>query len=224
MSIHREVEVKLRVADASALRRRLAKLGAKVGASGRVHELNTVFDTPQGGLAKHGQLLRIRVVKGGKGKKGGRGKEEPRAVLTFKGPAEGVVPGATSGANERYKIREEREVELSDPEGLKQILEALGLRGWFRYEKYRTTYAFPKSQRWAVGLQVMMDETPIGSFLELEGPREAIDRGAELLGFARGDYITKSYLALYIDDCRRRGVEPKEMVFGAERRRGGFRV
>ena len=222
MSIHREVEVKLRVADAAAVRRKLAKLGAKTGASGRVHEMNTVFDTPQGGLAKHGQLLRIRVVKGGKGRKGGRGgrgKEGPRAVLTFKGPAEGIVPGAISGTSERYKIREEREVELSDPEGLKQILEALGLRGWFRYEKYRTTYAFPKSQRWAAGLQVMMDETPIGSFLELEGPREAIDRAAEVLGFDRGEYITKSYLALYIDDCRRRGVDPKEMVFGAERRR-----
>jgi len=217
MSIHREVEVKLRVADA-ALRRKLAKLGAKAGASGRVHEMNTVFDTPQGGLAKHGQLLRIRVVKGGKGSKGGRGKEGPRAVLTFKGPAEGIVPGAISGANERYKIREEREVELSDPEGLKQILEALGLRGWFRYEKYRTTYAFPKSQRWAEGLKLMLDETPIGSFLELEGPREAIDRAAEVLGFDRGDYITKSYLALYLDDCRWHGVEPKDMVFGAGRR------
>jgi len=207
MNTHREIEVKLRVADVAALRRRLTKLGARAAGSGRVHEMNAVFDTPQGGLAKHGQLLRIRVVEGGKG---GRGKDAQRAVLTFKGASE-----KAEGDAGRYKVREEKEVELTDADGLREILEALGLRGWFRYEKYRTTYAFPKSQRWAAGLQVMLDETPIGSFVELEGPRETIDRAADLLGFKRGEYITKSYLKLYLEDCQRRGVEAKDMLFGS---------
>jgi len=213
MNTHREIEVKLRVADAAALRRKLAKVGAKAAGSGRVHEMNTVFDTPDGGLAKHGQLLRIRVMEGGKGSrggKGGRGKDAQRAVLTFKGASERV-----EGDAGRYKVREEKEVELTDPEGLREILEALGLRGWFRYEKYRTTYRFPAKEKWAVGLEVMLDETPIGSFVELEGPRETIDRAADLLGFKRGEYITKSYLKLYLEDCRRRGVEARDMLFGS---------
>jgi len=212
MNAHKEIEVKLRVADVAGLRRMLRKLGAKPVGSGRVHEMNTVFDTPQGGLAKHGQLLRIRVVKGGrggKGSRGGKGKEGLEAVLTFKGASERV-----KGDAGRYKVREEKEVELADPEGSRHILEALGLRGWFRYEKYRTTYQFPTKEEWARGLKVMLDETPIGSFVELEGPREAIDRAAELLGYKRGEYITKSYLKLYLEDCRGRGVEAEDMLFG----------
>ncbi len=219
MNAHKEIEVKLRVADAAALRRRLHKLGARADAGGRVHEMNTLFDTPQGGLAKQGQLLRIREIDGGKGGrgsrggiggKGGRGGRGPKgAVLTFKGASE-----KAAGEAGRYKVREEKEVQLADPEGLAEILEALGLRGWFRYEKYRTTYEFAGKEKWARELKVMLDETPIGDFVELEGPREAIDRAAELLGYKRGEYITKSYLKLYLEDCRRRGVEGKDMLFG----------
>ena len=227
MNIQREIEVKLRVADAAAMRRRLAKLGAKAGPAGRVHERNTVFDTPQGGLAKHGQLLRIRKVSagGGGGKKEKRlsqraqrrrgRREEQRAVMTFKGPTERM-----EGDEGRFKVREEREVELTDPVGMQQILEGLGLRGWFRYEKYRTTFVFPKSQKWAEGLVVELDETPIGCFLELEGPRAAIDRAAELLGYGHGDYVTKSYLALYVEECRRKGVEARDMIFGTSEEKG----
>jgi hypothetical protein len=47
----------------------------------------------------------------------------------------------------------------------------------------------------------------------LEGPAEAIDRAARELGYARKDYIVKSYLALYLEECRRRGESPKDMVF-----------
>ena len=81
----KETEIKLEVRDLKGFQRKLKKMGAKtVGAGdGRVHEFNTIFDTPEGGLAKHGQLLRIRTeTAGGKGKAGG-GK---RIVLTFKQP------------------------------------------------------------------------------------------------------------------------------------------
>ena len=57
-----EREIKLRVEDEKALKKTLTRMSAKpLGAGGgRVHEWNVIFDTPQGGLAKHGQLLRIR--------------------------------------------------------------------------------------------------------------------------------------------------------------------
>ncbi|HVS74449.1 MAG TPA: CYTH domain-containing protein, partial [Candidatus Acidoferrales bacterium] len=60
----REIEIKLRIHDRKALNRALRKLKVRAatgGAAVRVLQQNTIFDTPDGGLAKHGQLLRIRT-------------------------------------------------------------------------------------------------------------------------------------------------------------------
>jgi hypothetical protein len=61
-----------------------------------------------------------------------------------------------------------------------------------------------------------MDETPIGTFVELEGPPLAIDRAAQELGYSRRDYVLKNYLVLYVEDCRRQGREPKDMLFSTK--------
>ncbi len=212
----RETEIKLKIDNPKAFRRALNRLGAKpaTGGTGRVHEWNVIFDTPQGGLAKHGQLLRIRTeTPDGKSrrKKAIAGK---RVLLTFKRPADGALPGASgSQTNRRHKVREEIEVEVADGSVLGKIFEGLGLSGWFRYEKYRTTFRLPGSLKWAKGLLVQLDETPIGTFVELEGSGEAIDRAARELGFSKSEYVLKNYLALYIEECRRRGQEPRDMVF-----------
>ena len=221
-----ETEIKLRIEDGKGLRRALKKMGAVlVGrGSGRVHEMNLIFDTPEGGLAKHGQLLRIRTEtpEGGK-----RGKAEkgvaPRVVLTFKSPPEELAMGEAGPVvrDRRHKVRQETEVVLTDAAGLQKIFEGLGLRGWFRYEKYRTTYRLPGRVKWAQGLLLELDETPVGTFLELEGPGEAIDRAAKELGYGVKDYVLKNYLVLYVEDCRKKGVEAGDMVF--ERAAGGKR-
>jgi adenylate cyclase class 2 len=195
--------------DAARARRMLAKIGAKparhdvAGKDGRVHELNTLFDTPQGGFARHGQLLRLRVESSS-----ARGrKAQSRAILTYKGPAEGP-------AKSHFKVREEYEVVVADAEAMHRILESLGLRGWFRYEKFRTAFSLPASSRWAAGLQLDLDETPVGIFLELEGPPTAIDRAAKELGFAPGDYITKDYLFLHVERIRKGGVVVPQLAPG----------
>jgi hypothetical protein len=51
--------------------------------------------------------------------------------------------------------------------------------------------------------------------VELEGSIEAIDRAAAQLGFSKRDYVTKSYLQLYVEECQRRGEEPRHMLFAA---------
>jgi adenylate cyclase, class 2 len=212
-----ETEIKLRIEDVRALRRTLKRMGAQlVGPGrGRVHEMNLIFDTPQGGLAKHGQLLRIRTETPESGKRGKAGKGAPRVVLTFKSPPEELAMGEAGPAvrDRRYKVRQEIEVVLTDAAGLQKIFEGLGLRGWFRYEKYRTTYRLPVRMKWAQGLLLELDETPVGMFLELEGPGEAIDRAAKELGHGPKDYILKNYLVLYVEDCRRKGVPAGDMVF-----------
>ena len=207
-----ETEIKLKVEDLKRFARKLKQLGAKtVGTGdGRVHEFNTIFDTPEGGLAKHGQLLRIRTeTAGGKTKAPGR----QRMVLTFKQPA---VRGV-SDEGARFKVREETETELTDSAALTRIFEGLGLRGWFSYEKYRTTWKLGAKEKWASDLLVEVDETPVGTYAELEGPPEAIDRAAEALGFSRKDYLVKNYLTLYAEDCRRRGVPPGNMLFAGKK-------
>jgi len=220
--VAQETEIKLHVTDEKALHRALKRLKAKPVASDspRVHELNVIFDTPDGALAKRGQLLRIRTETAEpKGKKGpAKGKPtawKQRVLVAFKRPTgEDEVSPAGRPAS-KYKVREELELEISDGGTLTKIFEALSLDGWFRYEKYRTTYKLAKGQGWAQGLLIELDETPVGTFVELEGPGEAIDRAAQELGFARRDYITKSYLALYVEECRRRGEEPRNMLFAA---------
>jgi adenylate cyclase class 2 len=165
---------------------------------------SSIFDTPQGGLAKHGQLLRIRKeTTQGKGKT-----REARIVLTFKKPA-----AEAESDGHGHKVREEIETEVKDGAALQKIFEGLGMSGWFSYEKYRTTMKLPGRVKWARDLVIELDETPVGAYLELEGPAEAIDRAAAELGFSKKDYVVKSYLAIYLEECRRRGEMPKDMVF-----------
>lgn len=213
-----EREIKLRIADGKALRRLLRKLGAQpVGdGQGRVHEKNVIFDTPQGGLAKHGQLLRIRTETPEIHGKSKKAQVRPRVVLTFKRPvARPLADDADHGAYASHKVREEIEMEVADAATLTKIFEGLGMSGWFRYEKYRTTFRLPASKKWAQGLLIELDETPIGTFVELEGPAPAIDRAAAELGYSRRDYVLKNYLTLYVEECRRKGQQPVHMVFPA---------
>jgi adenylate cyclase class 2 len=212
-----EIEIKLRLQNPKSFLRALSKLGAKP-ISPRTHELNLIFDTPDGGLAKHGQLLRIRTESAAgtaKGKKTTKSKAATaRYLLTFKSPPEQLAIGpAAPPQDRRHKVREELETVLTDAAALQKIFEGLGLRGWFRYEKYRTAYKLPARHSWAKDLLIDYDETPIGTFIELEGPHAAIDQAARLLGFHPRDFITKNYLVLYLDDCKRQNLTPSHMLF-----------
>lgn len=117
------------------------------------------------------------------------------AVLTYKGP---IVPGL-------LKVREELETDAGSAERLLAILDALGFRPVFRYEKRREEHAIP-------GALVAIDDTPIGTFVEIEGEPDAIHAAARRLGFSEGDYVTASYRALYVAALPP-GAEPGDMVF-----------
>jgi adenylate cyclase class 2 len=228
-----ETEIKLKIRDLKAFQRILKRLGAKpVGsATGRVHEENLIFDTPEGGLAKHGQLLRLRTEtvavprpkKSTKTKRSRKGNpaataKSPtptRQILTFKRPTaqQAAAPTSRYPSFGSHKVRDEIEAQVADAGNLVKIFEGLGMRGWFRYEKYRTTYQLPATKSWARGLLIEVDQTPIGTFVELEGPPAAIDRAATELGYSKRDYILTNYLALYAEDCRRKGQQPQNMLF-----------
>jgi len=202
-----EVEVKLRVADLPAIRRRLKQLHARQ-VYPRQHESNTLYDSPNKALARRGQLIRIRSERPAPLGRQVKTRSLGRSVLTYKGPSD-APRGRQRGLSRRYKVRREYEVTLSDGQQMSRILAELHLLPAFRYEKFRTTYALPGLSI----LKVELDETPIGVFLELEGAPPAIDRAAWLLGYTQSDYILQSYGSLYLAVCRRQGIKPADMLF-----------
>ena len=209
---HEEIEVKLRVLNVAALRRRLRQLRARE-ISPRTHESNTLYDTPKKDLRRRGQLIRIRIEQQASHFAKVRPNENAAAVLTYKGPSRSSRRALDTRGSSRirspFKIKEEAEVSVAGGTQLSRILRALGLLPAFRYEKFRTTYALPGIR----GLKIELDETPVGVYLELEGPISAIDRGARLLGYARDDFIKETYGSLYLTECRRRGRKPGNMLF-----------
>ena len=79
---------------------------------------------------------------------------------------------------------------VSDAGTLRSILEALGFGVRFRYQKYREAYAWKD-------LEIVVDQTPFGTFFELEGDPDSIHEAAAAMGYDRDDYITDSYAALF---------------------------
>ena len=181
-----EVEIKLRVADAGAARSRIESAGFSVDKP-RILERNVIFDTADQSLRRRGELLRVRDMEG-------------RGLVTFKGPSQ---PG-------RHKTREELESGVSNPHNLELVLSRIGFGPVFRYEKYRTEY-----RRGTEPGVITLDETPIGAFLELEGPSNWIDAVANELGFSESDYVVSSYGDLYLEHCSQHGSTPGDMVFHA---------
>ena len=124
----------------------------------RLFERNVRYDNAWDGLGRKGQLLRLR--------------QDDGARLTFKGlPQEPVASEA--------RVREELEVTVSDFATADQLLRRIGFAPRQVYEKYRET--------WRTGdVEVVVDELPFGTFVELEGPEAALEPLAQALGLALG--------------------------------------
>ena len=142
-----------------------------------------LLDRPDRQLASGHSALRVRA-------------EEHRAFVTFKGPAQASA----------MKRREEIETETGSAELCLAIFGRLGFSVWFRYEKYREE--FQKDE--AI---IAVDETPVGVFVEIEGPEAVVEALAAALGRGRDAFITDSYRALYVRYCEAHGLVPEDMVF-----------
>jgi len=179
----REVEVKLGFDSADRALAAISALGARRVAE-RAFEDNVVYDREADPLSESGKLLRLRRVSG-------------RSIVTFKEP----VPG-----EHRHKVRGEAEIEIDAPDEFARIVEGLGFRPVYRYQKYRTQFRLDD-------LELLLDETPIGCFVELEGPPDAIDRAARALGRGPSDYVLETYREIHERVAHSRGVAPGDLVF-----------
>ena len=169
----------------------LRTLARKLRAAGfrlitqRTHEMNTLYDLPGGVLRKRKELLRLRQY----------GSEW---ALTHKA-------GKQAG---RHSSREELETGVSDGKQMDLILRALEYGSSFRYEKFRAEWSDGKGQ-------VVLDETPIGNFCEIEGAPRWIDATAKKLGVSEGEFITKNYAGLFADWKEETKSQAEEMTFKA---------
>ena len=151
----------------------------------RTHEMNTLYDLPGQRLLKRGELLRLR-------------KYGAKWTLTHK--AKGKVG--------RHKTRVENETQVADGVKMDIILRALGFAPSFRYEKFRA--------EWSDGTgHVVVDETPIGNFGEIEGPARWIDQTARHLRVPRDSYITETYTGLFFQWKRQSRSSAREMTYAS---------
>jgi len=150
---------------------------------GRRLQEDSLLDTDDEELRRRRCVLRVRMENG-------------KSRLTFKGPVE---PGI-------MKVREEIETVVGDGDILLRVLKELGLHVWFRYEKYREEFAHED-------VIVAVDETPVGTFVEIEGSEHGIHAAAAALGRSESDYIQDSYRGLFLRLREELGIAGSNMVF-----------
>jgi len=160
----------------------------------RTHEMNTLYDLPGEVLRGRKELLRIR-------------KYGSEWTLTHK----------SKGKIGRHNSRLEMETSVGDGRKMDAVLRALGYAPSFRYEKFRAEWTDGKGQ-------VVVDETPIGSFCEIEGAPGWIDATAKKLGVDAADYITKNYATLFLDWKKQTKSKANEMTYQAVPSPAGRRV
>jgi len=181
-----EIEIKFRVPDLHSLTARLRDLGLRQ-ITPRTHEMNILFDLAGRPLRAKGDLLRLR-------------KYGDTWLLTHKAKAKNdAVP---------HKIRIETETRVEDGAKIEAILIALQFQPCFRYEKFRAEWQGEQGH-------LVIDETPIGNFAEIEGPPQWIDSVARDLGVTPAGYITETYAALFFAWKRQTQSSAEEMTFQA---------
>ncbi len=179
-----EREIKLRYDTPDAARRAVIEAGARPLRARRLQS-DCLLDREREPLADRARTLRVRIDGGA-------------ARVTFKGaPKLGTT-----------KVREELETSVGDGELMLRVLERIGFRVWFRYEKYREEFR-------RGDLVIAVDEAPIGTFVELEGGEPDILAMAAALGREPADFILDSYLALFRAHCDETGASAEHMVFDA---------
>ncbi len=182
-----EIELKFPVDDIASLRASLPRLGLKLRTE-RSFESNTLYDTPGRDLRVKRQLLRLREYNG-------------HCIVTHKRLAD------DNGADLRYKTRIETETQVEESGAMAEIFTQLGFAPVFRYEKFRTEWNAPE------GGHLVLDETPIGVWAELEGEPGWIDTMLEKLGIDQARCTTESYGALFLSWKQAHGSAIENLTF-----------
>ena len=181
-----EIELKFSVEDAAGLRAAAERLGFRM-VTERTFEENTLYDTEDRQLRAQKQILRVRHY-------------GERCTVTHKRSSE------SSELDLRYKTRIETESVVEDGEALAEIFTRLGYGPVFRYEKFRTEWETDQGH-------LVLDETPIGVWAELEGPTAWIDEMLLHMGVLDEQTSTESYGKLFLAWKERTGSPAENLTF-----------
>jgi adenylate cyclase class 2 len=190
-----EIELKFPVPDPEALQTRLSQLGFQL-VTPRTFEHNTLYDTPNRDLRALRQILRLRQYGN-------------LCTVTHKRLPDEQAPVDTT----RYKIRIETETTIGNREAMAEIFRQMGYAPAFIYEKYRTEWSHTAGPELTAHL--VLDETPIGTYAELEGPTAWIDQNLAALNIDPATCLTDSYGKLFLD-WKQRTASPAENLTFAE--------
>jgi adenylate cyclase, class 2 len=212
-----EIELKFPIEDLANLQSRLPSLGFLLDTP-RTFEQNTLYDTAGRTLRESKQILRLRQY---------------GTIWTVTHKRQ---PWASAGGDHvryspaaRYKVRIETETQVEDGPALGAIFTQLGYAPVFRYEKFRTewsqitpTIEGPLFNDAAESVEVLttgsrshlvIDETPIGDYAELEGPPAWIDHALATLGVDSATCLTESYGRLFLAWKARTGSAAENLTF-----------
>jgi len=191
-----EIELKFPVPDSASLQSRISELGFHLETP-RSFEHNTLYDTSARDLRGRREILRVR-------------KYGDTWTVTHKRTNGAENPSEPS----RYKVRIETESTVDDGEAIGHIFEQLGYTPAFIYEKYRTEWSISDPDTGTTP-HLVLDETPIGTFAELEGPPAWIDRTITALGIDPSTCITDSYGVLFLNWKQRTGSPAEHLTFAS---------
>jgi predicted adenylyl cyclase CyaB len=174
MAVETEIKIRVSPEDLEPIRSRLSQVGANQTWA-RQREVNFLFDSPDRKLQIAGCALRLRIY-------------GDQAILTFKGK---IQPDPL------FKRRQELESRVSDAHEIQKILQALGMDICFEYSKFREIYECCIDEQ---QVDICLDETEAGTFVELEGSSESIQQLAREFGWTSDLFIKRSYIEMLSAD------------------------
>lgn len=182
-----EKELKIPVENLAAVRSALRDRGASLVTT-MAREENLLLDAKDGRLGDCGCVLRLR-------------RYGEQRLLTYKGPVSYDGP---------VKIRPEWEVGVEGLARLRDIFEELGFTVVARYEKDREVWRLDD-------VEIVLDHTPMGDFVEVEGPARSLEASARSIGLDPTTAVRGSYPSLWQDFRGQRAEEelPTDMVFSS---------
>ena len=159
-----EVELKSVVDDVERRRANIERAGAVIVYAGRLEDRR--WDTPDRALFAKDHVLRVRTYRSDAG---------VRAELDWKGPTR------REGG---YKLRDELETKVSDPDVLGEILVALGYEVSIAIDREIVQYDLQ-------GTMIRFERYPrMDDLVEVEGEPEEIERAIAILGLPRAGFNT----------------------------------
>jgi len=159
-----EVELKSVVDDVERRRANVERAGATLVYAGRLEDRR--WDTPDRALFAKDHVLRVRTY---------RNDAAARAELDWKGPTR------REGG---YKLRDELETHVDDPDVLAAILSALGYEVSIAIDREIVQYDL-------AGTMIRFERYPrMDDLVEVEGEPEEIERAIGILGLPRDGFNT----------------------------------